>query len=179
MYFCISKIDKHANLNNKIMSTTNLFQSVKKNLVSVIVALLVFGVFVYAIIGDVIGMQNAVSGYEYCKNLCDLCHEGSMLYFAVLMGAIIYLTYESKRYSVWSIRLFYVMGASALLYFFMVSFALDYVYQLVGDAYQKELPSLFRALYTGPICTFVICCFAMPKIVKDVMKLKEEQELTV
>lgn len=161
------------------MSKPNLFQSIKKNLASVIFALLVFGVFIYAIIGDIIGMQNDVSGYEYCKNFCDLCHEGSMLYFAVLMVCIVYLTYESKQYSKWSIRLFYIMGASALLYFFMASFAVDFVYQHIGDDHIQELPSLFRALYTGPICTFILCCFAMPKVIKDVMKLKEEQELTV
>jgi hypothetical protein len=42
-----------------------------------------------------------------------------------------------------------------------------------------KLPSLARTVFSGAVYWIAIVFFLVPKFIKDTMKLKEEQELTI
>ena len=165
----------------------NFFRyAVKGNPVLTIIMLAVIGTMIFFIIGDINnmlaaknGMQGANSGYEYSRNLCNLVDNVSRCYFMCIFFLMAYLTYMKKQYSKWTMRLFYVLGVSSLLYFVVAGHVFDYVFDHVESNYMNKLPSLARTVFTGPVYWIIIGYFFIPKILKDAQKLKEEQELTI
>ena len=165
----------------------NFFRyAVKGNPVLTIILLSVIGTMIFFIIGDINNMleaknsmQGASSGYEYCRNLCNLVDNGSRCYFMCIFFLMAYLTYVKKQYSKWTIRLFYVLGVSSIFYFVVAGHVFDYVFNHVESIYMYKLPSLARTVFTGPVYWIIIGYFFIPKILKDAQKLKEEQELTI
>ena len=160
--------------------------AVKGNPVLTIILLSVIGTMIFFIIGDINNMleaknsmQGASSGYEYCRSLCNLVDNGSRCYFMCIFFLMAYLTYMKKQYSKWTMRLFYVLGVSSLLYFVVAGHVFDYVFDHVESNYMNKLPSLARTVFTGPVYWIIIGYFFIPKILKDAQKLKEEQELTI
>ena len=163
-----------------------LHYAVKGNPVLTIILLSVIGTMIFFIIGDINnmlaaknGMQGASSGYEYSRNLCNLVDNVSRCYFMCIFFLMAYLTYMKKQYSKWTMRLFYVLGVSSLLYFVVAGHVFDYVFDHVESNYMNKLPSLARTVFTGPVYWIIIGYFFIPKILKDAQKLKEEQELTI
>ncbi len=165
----------------------NFFRyAVKGNPVLTIILLSVIGTMIFFIIGDINNMleaknsmQGANSGYEYCRSLCNLVDNASRCYFMCIFFLMAYLTYMKKQYSKWTMRLFYVLGVSSLLYFVVAGHVFDYVFDHVESNYMNKLPSLARTVFTGPVYWIIIGYFFIPKILKDAQKLKEEQELTI
>ena len=160
--------------------------AVKGNPVLTIILLSVIGTMIFFIIGDINNMleaknsmQGASSGYEYIRNLCNLVDNASRCYFMCIFFLMAYLTYMKKQYSKWTMRLFYVLGVSSLLYFVVAGHVFDYVFDHVESNYMNKLPSLARTVFTGPVYWIIIGYFFIPKILKDAQKLKEEQELTI
>ena len=90
-----------------------------------------------------------------------------------------YLTYINKQYSKWCIRLFYLLGISALVYFAAAVHIYGYVFNLVESNYMKKLPSMAGTLFVGPVYWIIIGYLFVPRILKDAQKLKEEQDLTI
>ncbi len=158
---------------------THLFRDIVKNPIPVILLLAIEIVLILFIIGDINNMREAQTGYEYCTNLSYLVSNISIGYFMFIFFMIAYLTYINKQYSKWIIRLFYVLGLSSLAYFVVAGHVYDYVFHHVESDYTKNLPSLARTVFTGPIYWIIIGYFFIPKILKDAQKMKEEQELTI
>ncbi len=90
-----------------------------------------------------------------------------------------YLTYINKQYSKWSIWLFYVMGVSVFVKFLIAGFLYRYVCRHIESEFIDHLPSMATTVYTGGIYWITIVFFLVPKFIKDTMKLKEEQDLTI
>ena len=162
------------------MKTNSFFHyAVKGNPVLSILMLAILCVMAFFIAGDINNMHEAKTGYDYCKNLCYLVENTSKSYFMCIFFLMAYLTYMKKQYSKWTIRLFYVLGVSSLIYFVVAGHVFDYVFNHVESSYMKKLPSLARTVFTGPVYWIIIGYFFIPKILKDAQKLKEEQELTI
>ena len=71
----------------------------------------------WTMVNDVNRMQTATTGYDYYQNLIYLIDNIARTYFFCIYLLIVFLTYINKQYSKWCIRLFYLTGVSALLYF--------------------------------------------------------------
>ena len=54
----------------------------------------------------------------------------------------------------------------------------EYVYYHIGD-HKYKLPSLARDIFGVPAFFIILSFFFMPKFIKDTLKLKQEQELTI
>ena len=163
------------------MKTNSFFHYVLKgNPVFSFLMLAILCVMAFFIVGDINNMHEAKTDYDYYKNLCCLVENASESYFMCIFFLMAYLTYMKKQYSKWTIRLFYVLGVSSLVYFVVAGQVYDYVVNHVESDYMiQKLPSLARTVFTGPVYWIIIGYFFIPKILKDAQKLKEEQELTI
>ena len=161
------------------MGTNNFIRNVAKNPLTTILLVVITIVMAVVIYGDIQGMRAATTGYEYCDALCYLFENISICYFMAIFFTMYYLTYINKQYSKWSIWLFYALGVSVLIKFFIAGLMFRYVYHHVESEYMDKLPSLARTVFSGAIYWIAIVFFLVPKFIKDTMKLKEEQELTI
>ena len=162
------------------MGTNNFIRNVAKNPLTTILLVVITIVMAVDIYGDIQGMRAATTGYEYCYALCYLFENISICYFMVIFYTMGYLTYINKQYSKWSIWLFYVLGVSVFVKFFIAGILYSYVYHHVESQYMDHLPSLAKRVFSGQSVYWItIVFFLMPKFIKDAMKLKEEQELTI
>lgn len=156
-----------------------MFRNAVENPFTTTILVVITIVQAVVIYGDIQGMHTATTGYDYCHNLCYLFENISICYFMAIFFTMGYLTYINKQYSKWSIWLFYVLGASVLVKFFIAGLMFHYVYHHVESVYMDKLPSLARTIFIGGVYYIAIVFFLVPKFIKDTMKLKEEQELTI
>ena len=133
----------------------------------------------WTMVNDVNRMQTATTGYDYYQNLIYLIDNIARTYFFCIYLLIVFLTYINKQYSKWCIRLFYLTGVSALLYFGFANFFIENVFHHVEPQYIEKFPQMAHRLYTGPVLWMIIGYFFTPKILKDAQKLQEEQDLTI
>ncbi len=161
------------------MGTLNLLQNAKKNPWSTVI-LIGLAIFVVWLLYDEIhDMHQAATNYDYCYHLSNLYEIICKTVFACLFLIMIYLTYINKQYSRWCIWLFYVSAIVLLLHFMIAGFMFDYVYAHVDADHMDKLPSLARTIFGSPAYFVILSLFFLPKFIKDMMKLKEEQELTI
>ena len=161
------------------MGTINLFRNAVKNPFTTVFFLVIAVAMAVVIYGDIQDMRSATTGYDYCQSLCYLFENICISYFMAIFFTMYYLTYINKQYSKWSIWLFYALGVSVLIKFFIAGLMFRYVYHHVESEYMDKLPSLARTVFSGAIYWIAIVFFLVPKFIKDTMKLKEEQELTI
>ena len=161
------------------MCTINLFRNAVKNPLTTVVLVVATIVMAFVIYGNIHDMHAATTGYDYCHSLCYLFENICICYFMTIFCIMYFLTYINKQYSKWSIWLFYALGASVIVKFFIAGLLFNYVYHHVESEYMDKLPSLARTVFSGAIYWIAIVFFLVPKFIKDTMKLKEEQELTV
>ena len=162
------------------MGTNNFIRNVAKNPLTTILLVVITFVMAVVIYGDIQGMRAATTGYEYCDALCYLFENISICYFMAIFFTMGCLSYINKQYSKWSIWLFYVLGVSVFVKFFIAGILYSYVYHHVESQYMDHLPSLAKRVFSGQSVYWItIVFFLMPKFIKDTMKLKEEQELTI
>lgn len=161
------------------MGTINLFRNAVKNSFTTVFFLVIAVAMAVVIYGDIQDMRSATTGYDYCQSLCYLFENICISYFMAIFFTMYYLTYINKQYSKWSIWLFYALGVSVIVKFFIAGLLFNYVYHHVESEYMDKLPSLARTVFSGAIYWIAIVFFLVPKFIKDTMKLKEEQELTV
>ena len=157
--------------------------SVSKNWKSAISLAIVFAVFcsgsIYRMFVDYGHMQAATSGFDYCSALCDFTQNAGYAYFAMVAGLVCHLIYDRRSYSRWSIRLYYLWGASLFIYHIIAGFVFNYSVAHVEVEHMKALSSLAKKVFLGPTAFTIAGYFIAPKILKDMQKLKEEQELTI
>lgn len=161
------------------MGTINLFRNAVKNPFTTFFFLVIAVAMAVVIYGDIQDMRSATTGYDYCQSLCYLFENICISYFMAIFFTMYFLTYINKQYSKWSIWLFYALGVSVIVKFFIAGLLFNYVYHHVESEYMDKLPSLARTVFSGAIYWIAIVFFLVPKFIKDTMKLKEEQELTV
>ena len=161
------------------MGTINLFRNAVKNPFTTVFFLVIAVAMAVVIYGDIQDMRSATTGYDYCQSLCYLFENICISYFMAIFFTMYYLTYINKQYSKWSIWLFYALGVSVIVKFFIANLINNYVYHHVESEYMDKLPSLARTVFSGAVYWIAIVFFLVPKFIKDTMKLKEEQELTV
>lgn len=161
------------------MCTINLFRNAVKNPLTTVVLVVATIVMAFVIYGNIHDMHAATTGYDYCHSLCYLFENICICYFMTIFCIMYFLTYINKQYSKWSIWLFYALGASVFVKFFIAGLLFNYVYHHVESEYMDKLPSLARTVFSGAIYWIAIVFFLVPKFIKDTMKLKEEQELTI
>ena len=154
------------------MSTTSLFRNAKKNPITTAILVVITIVMAVAIYGDIQDMHSATTGYDYCHNLCYLFENICISYFMAIFSIMYYLTYINKQYSKWSIWLFYVLGVSVFVKFFIAGLMFSYVYHHVESEYMDHLPSLTTRVFSGGIYWITIVFFFVPKFIKDTMKRK-------
>ena len=153
------------------MGTINLFRNAVKNPITTVVLVVVTIVMAVVIYGNIHDMHAATTGYDYCQSLCYLFENICVCYFMAIFFTMYYLTYINKQYSKWSM--------SVIVKFFIAGLMFRYVYHHVESQYMDKLPSLARTVFSGAIYWIAIVFFLVPKFIKDTMKLKEEQELTI
>ena len=161
------------------MSTDKLFRAAAENPITTLLLMLVTIVMAVCIYGNIQDMRTATTGYEYCGALCYLFEYICISYFMAIFFIMGCLTYINKRYSKWSIWLIYVLGASVFIKFFIANMIFSYIYHHVESQYMDQLPSLANRVYSGAIYWIAIVFFVVPKFIKDTIKLKKEQELTI
>ena len=161
------------------MKTITIFRNAVKNPLTTAILVVIIIVMAFCIYGDIQNMRSATTGYDYSHNLCSLFKNICISYFMAIFFIMGYLTYINKQYSKWSIWLFYVLGVSVFVKFFIAGLLFDYVSHHVESEYMDKLPSLARTVFLGGVYWITIVFFFVPKFIKDTMKLKEEQELTV
>ncbi|WP_028903971.1 MULTISPECIES: hypothetical protein [unclassified Prevotella] len=159
--------------------STSLFQNAKKNPVSTIILLLFFAYVGYSIIDDIQTVRQATTDFDYCKGLCDLVEFIGKTITWCIYFVVCYLTYVHKQYSRWILWLYYLAVVVFIIYYICAGNTLDYVFNHIGAEHLDRLPSMARSLYGAPFYFIVFSFFFMPKLIKDTMKLKKEQELTV
>ena len=161
------------------MGTINLFRNAVKNPLPTVFFLVIAVVMAVSIYGDIQDMSSATTGYDYCQSLCYLFENICISYFMAIFFVMYLLTYINKQYSKWSIWLFYVLGVSVFVKFFIANLIYNYVYHHVESQYMDHLPSMATTVFSGAVYWITIVFFLVPKFIKDTMKLKEEQELTI
>ena len=161
------------------MGTINLLHNAVKNPFTTVVLVVVTIVMAVVIYGNIYDMHAATTGYDYCQSLCYLFENICVCYFMAIFFTMYYLTYINKQYSKWSIWLFYVLGVSVIVKFFIANLIYNYVYHHVESQYMDHLPSMATTVFLGAVNWITIVFFLVPKFIKDTMKLKEEQELTI
>ena len=161
------------------MGTINLFRNAVKNPFTTVFFLVIAVAMAVFIYGDIQDMRSATTGYDYCQSLCYLFENICVCYFMAIFFSMYYLTYINKQYSKWSIWLFYALGVSVIVKFFIAGLMFRYVYHHVESEYMDKLPSMAKTVFSGAVYWIAIVFFLVPKFIKDTMKLKEEQELTV
>ena len=133
----------------------------------------------FLMVGDVSRMQAATTKYDYYQNLIYLIENIARAYFFCIFVLMVFLTYFHKQYTKWCVRLFYLLGISALFYFGFAGVFSKNVYNQVEPQYLENFPRMAHTLYTGPLYWMIVGYFFTPKILKDAQKLKEEQDLTI
>ena len=133
----------------------------------------------WTMVNDVSRMKAATNSYDYYQNLIYLIDNIARTYFFCIFLLMVFLTYINKQYSKWCIRVYYLLGVSALLYFGWAGIFSKNVYNQVEPEYLENFPRMVHRLYTGPLYWIIIGYFFTPKILKDARKLKEEQDLTI
>lgn len=161
------------------MVIKDFYRNAVKNPFTTVIIVVIAIVMAFVIVGDIQNMRAATTDYGYCHNLCSLFENICISYFMVIFCVMCYLTYINKQYSKWSIWLFYVLGVSVLVKFVIAGILFDYVSNHVESEYMDKLPSLARTVFVGGIYWITIVFFFIPKFIKDTMKLKEEQDLTI
>ena len=161
------------------MVIKDFYRNAVKNPFTTVVLVVVTIAMAFVIVGDIQNMRAATTDYGYCHNLCSLFENICISYFMVIFCIMCYLTYINKQYSKWSIWLFYVLGVSVLVKFVIAGILFDYVSNHVESEYMDKLPSLARTVFVGGVYWFTIVFFFIPTFIKDTMKLKEEQDLTI
>ena len=160
------------------MSTT-LFQNAKKNPVSTIILLLFFAYVGYSIFDAIQTMREATTDYDYCKGLCDLVEFLGKTITWCIYFVVCYLTYVHKQYSRWILWLYYLAVVVFIIYYISAGNTLDYVFNHIGIEHLESLKSMTHRLYGAPFYFILFSFIFMPKLIKDTIKLKKEQELTV
>ena len=133
----------------------------------------------WTMVNDVSRMKAATTSYDYYQNLIYLIDNIARTYFFCIFLLMVFLTYINKQYSKWCIRVYYLLGVSALLYYGWAGIFSKSVYNQVEPEYLENFPRMVHRLYTGPLYWIIIGYFFTPKILKDARKLKEEQDLTI
>lgn len=137
------------------------------------------GLFLWGIWGIVQGMCNAESVEEYSYLLSNLVSTVGMLVFSMLYMIMGHLIYIKKQYSKWCMWLFYVLGATCLVYFIVSNEVYDYLYSFANQENIQKMAVHGGRLLRAPACFVMVIFFLLPKLIKDAMKLKEEQNLTI
>ncbi|WP_155267474.1 hypothetical protein [Xylanibacter ruminicola] len=101
------------------------------------------------------------------------------LIFSCLYFIMVYLVYINKQYSKWCMWLFYVWGVASLAYFIVSGMVYDYMFDYANQENIFKMAAHARRVLTGPLLFVMICFMFIPKLIKDAMKLKEEQDLTI
>ena len=161
------------------MGTINLFRNAVKNPITTVVLVVVTIVMAVVIYGNIQDMHAATTGYDYCQSLSYLFENICVCYFMAIFFTMYYLTYINKQYSKWSIWLFYLSAIVLLIHFFISGFIFEYVYAHVGVDHMDDLPKLARYIFGAPAYFVILSLFFVPKFIKDTIKLKKEQELTI
>ena len=133
----------------------------------------------WTMVNDISRMKAATNSYDYYQNLIYLIDNIARTYFFCIFLLMVFLTYINKQYSKWCIRVYYLLGVSALLYYGWAGIFSKSVYNQVEPEYLENFPRMVHRLYTGPLYWIIIGYFFTPKILKDARKLKEEQDLTI
>lgn len=155
------------------------FFSKGENLFTMGVLLVLAVVEGWTMVNDVNSMQEATTQYDYYQNLIYLIDNIARTYFFCIFLLMVFLTYINKQYSKWCIRVYYLLGVSALMYFAWAGIFSRSVYNHVEPQFLENFPRMIHTLYTGPVFWMIIGYFFTPKILKDARKLQEEQDLTV
>ena len=150
-----------------------------ENLFSMGVVLILAVVEGWTMVSDVNRMQEATTNYDYYQNLIYLIDNIARTYFFCIFLMMAFLTYINKQYSKWCVRLYYLLGVSALMYFGWAGIFSKSVFNQIEPQYIENFPRMVHRLYTGPVFWMIIGYFFTPKILKDAQKLKEEQDLTI
>ena len=150
-----------------------------ENLFSMGVVLILAVVEGWTKVSDVNRMQEATTNYDYYQNLIYLIDNIARTYFFCIFLMMAFLTYINKQYSKWCVRLYYLLGVSALMYFGWAGIFSKSVFNQIEPQYIENFPRMVHRLYTGPVYWMIIGYFFTPKILKDAQKLKEEQDLTI
>jgi hypothetical protein len=161
------------------MGSLSLLQNAKKNKATTAVVIVVVAFVVYYLIDQIQDVRHAATSYDYCRNVCDLFEFVGKIICWTIYALMAYFTYIQKLYSKWSIRLFYLVALVYLIYYIWAGQLLDYFFNHIGAEHMDSLPSLARGLYGAPVYFIIFSIFFLPKYMKDVIKLKEEQEMTI
>ena len=161
------------------MGSLNILQTAKKNLWSIIALVVVLALVGYSYVDEIQGMNNASTDYDYCYHLANLYELICKTVFAVIYFIMCQLTYINRQYSKWSIWLFYLSAIILLFHFIISEHLFDYVYAHVGADHMDDLPKLARYIFGAPAYFVILSLFFVPKFIKDTIKLKKEQELTI
>lgn len=162
------------------MSTIkNVYQNVKKNPVSTGVLIGIIAWATYAVYSDIHDMQVATTFYDYSKARCSMVESAGKSITWCVYWAVCYLTYIHKQYTRWILWLYYIAVAAFIVYYIVAGATLDYIYAHIEPEYMDRLPSLSRGLYGAPVYFMIFSFIFIPKLIKDTIKLKKEQDLTI
>ena len=145
----------------------------------IIFALGWLALFCWGIWGVAQGLLDAESNEDYCYYLSNMVYIVGALIFSCLYFIMIYLVYINKQYSKWCMWLFYVWGVASLAYFIVSGMVYDYMFDYANQENIFKMAAHARRVLTGPLLFVMICFMFIPKLIKDAMKLKEEQDLTI
>ena len=154
----------------------------KKLSASTIFIIFVLGwlaLFCWGIWGVAQGLLGAESNEDYCYYLSNMVYIVGALIFSCLYFIMVYLVYINKQYSKWCMWLFYVWGVASLAYFIVSGMVYDYMFDYANQENIFKMAAHARRVLTGPLLFVMICFMFIPKLIKDAMKLKEEQDLTI
>ena len=145
----------------------------------IIFALGWLALFCWGIWGVAQGLLGAESNEDYCYYLSNMAYIVGALIFSCLYFIMVYLVYINKQYSKWCMWLFYVWGVASLAYFIVSGMVYDYMFDYANQENIFKMAAHARRVLTGPLLFVMICFMFIPKLIKDAMKLKEEQDLTI
>ena len=145
----------------------------------IIFALGWLALFCWGIWGIAQGLLGAESNEDYCYYLSNMVYIVGALIFSCLYFIMVYLVYINKQYSKWCMWLFYVWGVASLAYFIVSGMVYDYMFDYANQENIFKMAAHARRVLTGPLLFVIICFMFIPKLIKDAMKLKEEQDLTI
>ena len=139
----------------------------------------IYAVFGYYIWGDIEEIIYTTDDTEYCHGLTFLLVNIGYVHFFTIYFILSFLIYINKQYTAWCVRLFYVLGISCLVYAFFGGIIHDRIFEMAINENMREMTRLSRNLITAMAFPMIASYFLVPKFIKDNMKLKEEQELTI
>lgn len=145
----------------------------------IIFALGWLALFCWGIWGVAQGLLGAESNEDYCYYLSNMVYIVGALIFSCLYFIMVYLVYINKQYSKWCMWLFYVWGVACLAYFIVSGMVYDYMFDYANQENIFKMAAHARRVLTGSLLFVMICFMFIPKLIKDAMKLKEEQDLTI